>query len=219
MANKGESDIFMMFTYDGGTLQGESTTVLQIPGKSPSPLLKGFQPGKMFEITRFELGVGVEQPAVDNFELSAFLKGLSKAVPGYKPEKPPPPKYQPKDPQAPNPQDSPVSVQPISFSRPMDRGSYLLLHHTIQKTYFTSAALVKRKSAGSAAAGEPYLRLDFTGVLLIEASWSNDEPIQENYTFHARAITMRYCPQLPDGSLGAAISGFWSMVPNAKEAT
>ena len=100
----------------------------------------------------------------------------------------------------------------------MDRASPLLLYHTIKRTYFDRVAIVKRKSAGGAAAGEAYLRMDFEGVILITASWDNDDPITESYSFHARAITMRYRPQLPNGSLESPKVGFWSLVPDATEA-
>ena len=99
----------------------------------------------------------------------------------------------------------------------MDTASTLLLHHCIQRTNFDSVALVKRKAAGGQAAGEAYLRLDFQGVMLTQVSWSNDDPVKENYTMIARSITLRYRPQLPGGKLGAACVGFWSMQPNARE--
>ena len=115
--------------------------------------------------------------------------------------------------------DTPVTIQAIGFSRKMDAASPLLLYHTINRTYFKRVAIIKRKSAGGLSAGEAYLRMDFEGVILIEANWSNDDPVTEDYSFHARAITMRYKPQLPDGTLGAAKVGFWSLDPNGTEAT
>ena len=225
MAKSDSSDIFMTLTGDAGPLEGESTTELKIAGRPPNELLNGFAPGRMFEITKFDFGVGVEQQAVEAFEYPGLAQALA-SIPGMRPGMrigPRPgalPKRPPRNPNQPRPSldESPVTVQPITFSRPMDKASHLLLHHTIARTFFRSAALVKRKSAGGNAAGEPYLRMDFKGVLLIDASWSDGEPIEETYTFHARAITMRYRPQLPDGSLGAAKVGFWSMVPNEREA-
>jgi type VI protein secretion system component Hcp len=213
MAKGDSSDIFMTFkTMDNGYLVGESTSDLLSPLGSKSKLLTNFNPGYIFEVTKFDFGVGVEQKAVEDFEYPPWLRHLAKKgnVPIEK-------QGRPKTDRSTNrgkSDDSPVSVQPISFSRTMDKGSRDLLHHTIKRTFFERAALVKRKSAGGVSAGEPYLRMDFKGVILIEASWSDDEPIEETYTFHARAITMRYCPQLPDGTLGAEVPGFWSMDPN-----
>ena len=204
MAAGDSSDIFMMFEYDGGKLSGETQTELLTDNPS-SRLLLDFEAGKIFEITKFNLGVGIDQPDPDN--TAALQKVVAKLDPTYKPKRPPPAKAQPADPAAPQKQGSTVSMQPITFVRYMDKASHALLYHVIKRTYFKQVSLVKRKSAGSAAAGEPYLRLDFNGVVLIDSSWSNEDPIEETYKFHARAISMRYCPQLPDGSLGAPRAG------------
>lgn len=207
-------DIFMMFKVNGAALPGESTTELSVKGSPRNDLLNGFKPGEMFEISKFDFGVGVEQETVEEFEYPG-RKAAQAALHGLKPTA-----RQRRKRSAPGQtiEQSPVTVQPVTFTRQMDRASYLLLHHTIQRTYFERVALVKRKSTGGPLAGEAYLRLDFEGVILTEASWTNDDPIEETYSFQARAITMRYKPQLPDGTLGAAMVGFWSVVPNAKEA-
>ncbi len=216
MAKGDGSDIFMMFHGPDGKLDGESQSVLQIPGRPTNALYKGFEPGKIFEITKFNLGLGTDQGGDPTTQM---LKGIAKANPDMKI-----PKFQPEpkpaaDPTAANRQDTAVSVQPVSFTRQMDNGSSQFLSNVIKRSYFKHVALVKRKAAGGLASGEPYLRMDFKGVILIEVSWSNDDPIEETYSFHARGITIRYCPQLPDGSLGAAISGFWSMAPGERETT
>jgi type VI protein secretion system component Hcp len=107
-----------------------------------------------------------------------------------------------------------VQVQPMSFKRSIDRASISLLQYCINCTTFDSVTLVKRKATGGPAAGEPYLRMDFTGgVLIIEASWSNDEPVTEDCKFISRAISVQYRPQLPDGTLGIIRHGSWSMRP------
>jgi type VI protein secretion system component Hcp len=215
MAKEDSTDIFMIFKEEkkGSPLPGGSTTELKIKGSPRNDLLKGFEPLSMFEISKFDFGVGVAQQAVEEFEYPG-LKAALAAVPGVKP-----PARKPRAKSVPGQtlDESPVTIQPVSFTRRMDRASSVLLHHTIKRTYFEHVALVKRKAAGGAAAGEAYLRLDFEGVILIEANWSDDDPIEETYAFQARAITMRYKPQLPDGKLGAAKVGFWSMVPNAVE--
>jgi type VI protein secretion system component Hcp len=111
----------------------------------------------------------------------------------------------------------PISVQPITFTRGIDRTSTVFLHHCIKSESFDSASLVKRKASGGNISGEPYLRLDFSSVLITNVSWSNDEPVQETVQFISRAITVRYRPQLPDGTLGAIIQKFYPMNPQEKE--
>ena len=51
-------------------------------------------------------------------------------------------------------------------------------------------------------------------MLLINIDWSEDDEVKEDVEFIARSVTINYRPQLPDGSLGASIQAFWSMVPN-----
>ncbi len=112
----------------------------------------------------------------------------------------------------------PVSVQPITFTRAVDRTSTQLLHCCIKSDSFDSVTLVKRKAAGGGISGEPYLRLDFSGVLFTDIAWSNADPaVTETCKFISRAITVQYRPQLPDGSLGAILHGFYSMNPSERE--
>lgn len=215
MADADSTDIFMIFVVkDGEVVHGESTAELSFKGSPPKGLLNGFEPGAVFEISRFDFGVGVEQDTTENPENAALKAALAK-VPGTKPTaRPPRPRSEPGH----TLDQSPVTVQPVRFTRQMDLASPELLRHMIRCTYFERVALVKRKSAGTLLAGEAYLRLDFKGVILTEANWTNDDPVEESYSFQARAITMRYRPQLPNGTLGVPVPGSWSMVPNAKEA-
>ena len=106
----------------------------------------------------------------------------------------------------------PVDMDPFSFTRSMDRATSDLLTHCIERKPFDRATIIKRKAAGGAAAGEIFLRIDFTKVLLINVAWSHDEPIKETYQFVSRAVTIRYAPQLPNGQLGDPLPpAFWSM--------
>ena len=88
----------------------------------------------------------------------------------------------------------PVSVQPITITRPIDKSSPRLLQYCIDTTSFDSVSVVKRKAAGGPLAGQPYLRLDFAGVLIRDISWSNEEPIKEVTKLISRSITVRYRP-------------------------
>ena len=82
---------------------------------------------------------------------------------------------------------------------------------------YDSATLIKRKAAG----GSPRARCSCAwisiGVLVINVDWSNDDEVEETCHFICRSVTISYRPQLPDGSLGAIVSGFWSMVPGEKQ--
>ncbi len=199
MSGSQSSDILMFFMVGGKPLAGECTTQLSIGGKRPNELLKDFQPLQMFEIASFGFGVGDGSQAKKDEKDGKDGKTGKTSAPKAKTE---------------GGSLNKVTVQPVTFTRMMDVASTTLLSHFIARTKFTRAALVKRKAAGSLAAGEPYLRFDFKKVLISEAKWTNDDPVKESYTFYARAITMRYRPQLPDGTLGIVRQGFWSMAPD-----
>ena len=110
----------------------------------------------------------------------------------------------------------PVDMQPVQITRGIDKASIILLNKCIARTQFNSATLIKRKAAGTAAAGEIFLRYDFETVMITKIDWDEDDPIKEKISFICRAVTIHYKPQLPDGSLTAAVQGFWSMSRDAK---
>jgi type VI protein secretion system component Hcp len=107
----------------------------------------------------------------------------------------------------------PVNVQPVTFSRHVDKTSFQLMEKFLNGKPFCSAALVKRKPAGTKAAGEAFLRIDFEDVLIINIDWTDDEPVQETVKFISRVIRLQYRPQLPDGSLGDAKPATYAPVP------
>lgn len=116
----------------------------------------------------------------------------------------------------------PADVNPVEITRSIDRASTDLLDACINRKMFKSATLIKRKAAGGVLAdgrsvsGEIFLRFDFVGVLLTGVDWDEDDPVKEKIKFIARAITMSYRPQLPDGSLGGVVPGFYTMAPDLK---
>ena len=226
------ADIFVKFILDGSPIPGESNT--QVSGD----LFRGFYPTQMFEIDSFTFAVGIEDEDSHKHDDAAgqgrgglgaaagsvagalggglgraAVGGTNAALAGRHGGRPPQQsggfkafrsgkggnvKY-------------PVSVQPITITRPIDKSSPRLLQYCIDTTSFDSVSVVKRKAAGGPLAGQPYLRLDFVGVLIRDISWSNDEPIKEVTKLISRSITVRYRPQLPDGTLGAAKIGFWRL--------
>jgi type VI protein secretion system component Hcp len=245
MSQTTSSDILMKFVLNGTPIPGESTAAITAPGKTPHKLLHGFRRGGMLEIDSFTFSLGVQDPntssTITPTQPGSTQPGTQPGMPpGTQPGMPPggwPPGQGPTG-GRPGPYPAgkstlgqfqgwrsgrgnqtkyPVSVQPISFTRSIDRASTELLHYCIKSISFDSASLVKRKAAGGGIAGEPYLRLDFTGVLITDVSWTNDDPVKETCKFISRAITVQYRPQLPDGTLGAVRHGFWSMNPSERE--
>jgi hypothetical protein len=62
-----------------------------------------------------------------------------------------------------------------------------------------------------------YLRIDFYDVLIVEVEWSDDDEVTENCKFICRKVLVQYLPQLPSGSLGGVVRGFWKANPNDTE--
>ena len=145
MAAGDSSDILMKFVLDGEPIPGESNTELVIAGEQPSKLLGGFKKMFMFEIDSFSFSVGVE----DDSGGAQARPGQHQAGHGTTSHGPGP-RGAPAAPPAPHVgfqawrtgrahQKYPVNVQPITFSRPIDRASNLLLQHCINCTSFDSA--------------------------------------------------------------------------------
>lgn len=221
-------DLLLKMVLNGNPIKGASQTVLQAPGKPMSKLATGFDPGFMIEI--------------DNFTLRCGTSGLE---PGAVP---PPPPSQHNVTWATHEKDEdekkeslgavarrggyqawrrgdtniryPLDIQPITFTKPADMSSEPLIQSCIDCTSYDSATIVKRRPVGSALAGEIYMRIDFTGVLVIKVDWADeDDYIKETVSFIARGITVSYRPMLTFNTMGPIISGFWSMVPDEKQQT
>jgi type VI protein secretion system component Hcp len=211
MAEKGaSSDLLMKFVLHGSPtdpnavmIGAEGTTKVTF-GASSNQLLMGFKEKFVFEVDEFSFKIG----SVDDSETDddkEKTKGTKKsaaasAAPGS---------YQ--DFRAGKAHKYPVDVQPIAFSRPIDAASPTLIQNWVNYTGYDSVTIIKRKAAGSAAAGEVFLRLDFVGVLMTKISWENDDEVKESCEFICRSVTVTYRPQLPDGTLGAPVSTFWGM--------
>lgn len=209
MAKGDSTDILMMFVRDRQPIRGESSSELDMPGRPRNSLLKGFKKGHLFEVDSFTFAVGIDDDDDEHRAAAPAAKGRAgktghSTTGGFKRwrmgGRPAAKKY-------------PVDIQPIRFSRAIDRASSVLLQNCVDCATYDSATLVKRKSAGSAAAGEPYLRFDFNGVLMTGIDWSNDDQVKESCSFICRSVTVHYRPQMPDGTLGAIVPGFWSMLP------
>ncbi len=233
MAQSQSSDILMKFILNGRAIKGESNTILDV-GTGRNELLTGFQQEQMFELESFTFSVSKDDDDSETAKATANAtsnrpgaqRAAGRSAAGDLATTTRRPQQATRTPlggfkawrtnrkQKPYP----VNIAPITFTRAIDRASTALMQHCIDCTSFDYVALVKRKPAGGAAAGEPYLRMDFTGVLIIDVAWTNDDPIKETCKFISRAVTVRYRPQLPSGKLGAPRVGFWSMLPWETEA-
>jgi type VI protein secretion system component Hcp len=213
MAQGDSSDLLMKFVLDGNPIPAGSTAQLDPTGRSTNPLLKGFRERHILQIEQFTFKAGTTDDddsgggKADDAKKGKKGKTLSALATrgdhqSWRSGKAH--KY-------------PVDLQPVSFTRSIDASSSILIQNCIDCISYDSATLIKRKAAGGVAAGEVFLRLDFNGVLVINVDWSNDDEVEETCHFICRSVTISYRPQLPDGSLGAIVSGFWSMVPGEKQ--
>ena len=144
-------------------------------------LLTGFEAGRFFELTDFSFNVG----------------GSGTSHPG--------------PPQAKG-ADNIVDMEPVSFTRLMDQASMSLFEALVAAETLDSITVVKRKASGTDHSGEVYLRVDFTKALLTQMEWDDDElSVEEKWKFICREVKMQFRPQRDDGSLGAIVSGGWSM--------
>lgn len=214
MASKDATDLMMMFVINGSEkLRGEARSDFIKSFNMDNPLTKGFKQGYFFE--------------VDNFTFRAGTSGQEEEEP------PATTKKSPRDKNSKNAERSmrggdyrsfkegrgynyPAEFQPVTFRRPIDIGSPILMQKCIERESFERATIIKRKATGSGNAGEVFLRIDFVGVLITSIGWSEEDEVQEEVEFVCRSVTIAYKPQLPDGTLGATIPGFWTMTTTEK---
>jgi hypothetical protein len=213
-------DLLMKFVLNNKPIEGESLTDLTSTSMVANPLMQGFTPGQCFEIDSFSFKAGTAGDF--NGKPGTPIKTVPSGT--GKTEKTASPShgsarggYQSWRTGSNRPY--PVDIKPISFKRSIESSSTVLIQNCIDCVYFDSATLIKRKPSGGTAAGEAYLRLDFTGVLVTGVDWDDGDEVKEKCTFICRGVTIGYRPQLPNGSLGAVTSGFWSVVPGIKQVT
>jgi type VI protein secretion system component Hcp len=214
MAQGDASDLMMKFVLHGKPITAEGKSDLSLGDSASSPLLKGFIPGCVFEIDRFTFKAGILD---DDAAARTAAGNTTPQQAGNAPKPNTPASRTPRGGyqgwRAGKKSKYPADLQPVSFTRSIDASSSLLIQNCIDCVSYDRATLIKRKAAGSAAAGEVFLRLDFIGVMVIGVDWSNDDEVEETCQFICRSVTISYRPQLPNGSLGAVVPGFWSMVP------
>lgn len=241
MADQQSTDLIMKFEHPtDGYVKGESTTVLNY---GESDMATGFAAGNLIELQSFTFRTSVDgtddesrakqkdyykaKKAADNQNvinqrnhLASGSKDPAPAHPGIPAEKPDTSggsfakwhmgqnaTYQPE-------------ISPVEITRGIDVASTFLLDYCIRREVLKSATLIKRKAAGGMLAdgtmtsGEIYLRFDFDTVLITKIDWDEDDPVKEKLQFISRAVTVSYRAQLPDGSLGAVVPGFFATAPD-----
>ena len=227
MANETGDLLMMVLVNPGSPVAGESSSQTDFSNQ----LLAGFRPNRMFEITNFSFGVETlkdkkTEAEKNESEVAAHLDAIDAAARAHKPPlnlpRPPPivkklMKALPALTGSPIGEPKACPVKEISFTRPIDVGSNLLMQYCIDCKTLHGAVVVKLKPAGGPSAGQAYLRMEFINVLFTDMTWSNGEPVEERCTFITRAVNVLYRPQLPDGSLGGVKSGFWSRLPSVGE--
>jgi type VI protein secretion system component Hcp len=215
MAGNETGDLLMMVLSDKR---------IAIPGESSSqtnmrnPLMAGMHAKNMFEITGFSFGVKTikDDPATAAARTYAALAQGLQTVGNQSRIRLPAPRLitnlskeqnSQKDKQA---EVKSCPIDEVHFDRPIDKASNTLMQYCIDCKTLHGAVVVKLKPAGGKSAGEAYLRFEFIDILFIAMAWNNGEPIEEHCTFITRAVKVMYRPQLPDGTLGAVVSGAWS---------
>jgi type VI protein secretion system component Hcp len=206
---KGDSSDIMMRFLDqvGQPIVAEGRAKL-ISSETQNPLLVGFKNPYIFEIDTFSFRAGRKDNSLDRTGTQRDLRNAAHAnqfghanSAGYR------------DSHA-GKSGFPGDLQPTQFTRSIDASSPVLMQKCIDREFFKRISLIKRRSTGGPAAGEVFLRLDFFHALLKDVQWSNEDEVQETCQFICRGVCINYRPQLPDGSLGARIEEYWSMVPN-----
>jgi len=105
-----------------------------------------------------------------------------------------------------------TDLSKITVKRRIDRASLTLMDCCFGAKPIASATIVKRRASGTDLAGEPYLRIDFTGVLITSVSWADNELVNEDFSFICRAMTFTYRAQNPDGTMLGDFNADWKQV-------
>lgn len=109
-----------------------------------------------------------------------------------------------------------VSVQDLSFTKYVDRGSPTLQLACCNGKHYKQAHLTVRK------AGEKpleYLKITMKEVIISSISTGGsggEDRLTENITLNFAEFKTEYTPQKPDGSGDAAIEAAWNIAENVK---
>jgi len=224
MAGSEDHDLYMiLMDQDGDPVAADSRTDFTAGGGASSPLLEGFSAGYVFEIQTFSMSASGDGKKRDKTLAAGNLEGLpaeyrdqwmsmvkALAVVQQKQHVAETVQNQAQT-VGKGKKEQSHPVHPVTFTREIDSSSVPIMDSLINKGWYQQCSIVKRKAAGTAAAGEAYLRIDFDDVLVQNVGWNDGERVTENVTFICRGVTMQYRPQNDDGSLGDTIPGEWSI--------
>jgi type VI protein secretion system component Hcp len=109
----------------------------------------------------------------------------------------------------------PIQMDPFAFTRQIDKASPVLFQRCFLTKPFDSAVVVMRKVGGlqfsaggtltSNIAAIPFLRIEFSPVLITAIDWDAGEVVKEKCKFVCRSINVKYRPQNNDGSYGTIV--------------
>jgi type VI protein secretion system component Hcp len=105
-----------------------------------------------------------------------------------------------------------TDLSKIIVKRRIDRASLAIMDCCFGAKSLASATIVKRRASGTDVAGEPYLKVKFTGVLITDVAWNDDELVNENFSFICRSMSFTYRAQNPDGSMLGDFNADWKQV-------
>jgi type VI protein secretion system component Hcp len=206
MAEK-STDMLMMIEKSGQAMAAECSAAID----KTDALMKGFQVGKYFEVDDFDFGIsltdtdasakgtspphngGVTQPGQPaqktGARFSKWVQGMGATA------------YT-------------IEMEPFSFTRQMDIASVGLFYSCFLTKSFDAATLVMRKSGGildtnTGISNIPFLRIDFSGILIVGIDWDGGEVVKEKCKFVCRRVSVQYRPQLHDGTAGQTVGGDW----------
>jgi type VI secretion system secreted protein Hcp len=109
-----------------------------------------------------------------------------------------------------------VSVQDLSFTKYVDKGSPNLVLHCCNGKHFDEALLTVRKAGDKPL---EYLKITMKKVLISAVSTGGsggEDRLTENVTLNFAEFKVEYTPQKPDGSGDAAVEVGWNIAENVK---
>ena len=203
----GSADYLMMLEKGGNAIPAEGQAEID----TKDAFMKGFVKGRFFHVEDFDFGISVvdnDSSATDTRSgnggktkttgrFSKWIQGLTVSTG-----------------QGTSGSLYPIEMEPFSFTRQIDLASPVLFYNCFQTKPFDSATLVRRKLTGTVQgsnkiASVPFLRIDFSAVLLVSVDWDGSEEIKEKCKFVCRSVKVQYRPQRQDGSPGDTIGGDW----------
>jgi type VI protein secretion system component Hcp len=107
-------------------------------------------------------------------------------------------------------------LEPVKISKVLDKSSLTLFTACANGTFLDQAILIKRRGGGGAAL-RTYLRMVFTGLLVIDFDWSEGPVIKETFSFVCRKAEISYSVENDDGTLKAPLPVRTWSVKNSKQ--